>query len=116
MTSWFCRWEADKTAEASGQQGMPSALVNNVPRQRQSLLVPQNESRQMDGEGDVAQKRPAICPTDEETVALEKKRIALCPTDNEDSILEKKKPHKQSFEYIWRTGVAGGLAGSAVCL
>lgn len=28
---------------------------------------------------------------------------------------ERKKPHKQSLDYIWRTGLAGGLAGSAVC-
>ena len=25
-----------------------------------------------------------------------------------------KKPHKQSFDYIWRTGIAGGVAASAV--
>jgi len=36
---------------------------------------------------------------------------------NHDEIAssERKKPHKQSFDYIWRTGLAGGLAGSAVC-
>lgn len=26
-----------------------------------------------------------------------------------------RKPDKQSFDYIWRTGVAGGMAGCAVC-
>lgn len=55
-----------------------------------------------------------MCPTDDEVVALQKK-LAICPTDDDTVSLEKKKPHKQSFEYIWRTGVAGGLAGSAVC-
>jgi hypothetical protein len=43
------------------------------------------------------------------------KDLAICPTDDDEAIAPKtKKPHKQSFDYIWRTGVAGGLAGSAV--
>jgi len=46
----------------------------------------------------------------------QRRETAVCPTDDEAVALEKKKPHKQSFEYIWRTGVAGGLAGSAVCI
>lgn len=104
MTSRF--EEADKNADAQVRQGMPSAINNGT---RQPLL--QDESRQMD----TAQRRgPAVCPTDDEAVALQK-RLAICPTDDDTVSLEKKKPHKQSFEYIWRTGVAGGLAGSAVC-
>jgi solute carrier family 25 protein 16 len=105
MTSWF--WEADKTARAPVQQGMPSAIINNAPRP--SIL--KDESRKMD---EVRQTRPAIYPTDDEAVELQKK-LASCSTDNDSISREKKKPHKQSFEYIWRTGVAGGLAGSAVC-
>jgi solute carrier family 25 protein 16 len=45
-----------------------------------------------------------------------KKELAICPTDDDAVAPKTKKPHKQSFDYIWRTGVAGGLAGSAVCL
>jgi len=37
----------------------------------------------------------------------------LCPTDDEALAPKRLKPHKQSLDYIWRTGVAGGLAGSA---
>ena len=43
-----------------------------------------------------------------------KKQLAICPTDDDTIAPKAKKPHKQSFDYIWRTGVAGGLAGSAV--
>lgn len=44
-----------------------------------------------------------------------KKDLAICPTDDDAIAPKTKKPHKQSWDYIWRTGVAGGLAGSAVC-
>jgi len=40
-----------------------------------------------------------------------KKEVAVCPTDQE--VITPRKRNKQSFEYIWRSGVAGGLAGSA---
>jgi solute carrier family 25 protein 16 len=43
-----------------------------------------------------------------------KKQLAICPTDDDTIAPKTKKPHKQSFDYIWRTGLAGGLAGSAV--
>jgi solute carrier family 25 protein 16 len=100
--------EVDNTTSAP-RQGMPSVLINDAPRP--PLLA--NEPRQMD-----AAQKPgsAICPTDHEAVIFQKKSPALCPTDDDTLALEKKKPHKQSFEYIWRSGVAGGLAGSAVCL
>ena len=43
------------------------------------------------------------------------KKLAICPTDDDDVIAPKtKKPHKQSFDYIWKSGVAGGVAASAV--
>jgi len=69
---------------------MPSALLNNAS----PPAMLQDESREMD---DARRKQLAVCPTDDDTIA------------------PKAKPHKQSFDYIWRTGVAGGLAGSAVC-
>jgi solute carrier family 25 protein 16 len=37
----------------------------------------------------------------------------ICPTDDE-SVVPKKKLNKQSVDYLWRSGVAGGLAGCAV--
>ncbi|RFU23727.1 hypothetical protein B7463_g12613, partial [Scytalidium lignicola] len=40
-----------------------------------------------------------------------KKEVAVCPTDQE--AITPRKRDKKSFDYIWRTGVAGGLAGSA---
>lgn len=70
---------------------MPSALFNNVS----PPAMLQDKSREMDG---AHKKEPAICPTDDDTIAL-----------------KARKPQKQSFDYIWKTGVAGGLAGSAVC-
>ena len=76
--------------EASGRQGMPSAFLKDASPP--ALLA--DKSREMD---EARKKQLAICPTDDDTIAP-----------------KAKKPHKQSFDYIWRTGVAGGLAGSAV--
>lgn len=35
--------------------------------------------------------------------------------DMADTDTANRKPQKQSFDYIWRTGVAGGMAGCVVC-
>jgi solute carrier family 25 (mitochondrial carrier protein), member 16 len=48
-----------------------------------------------------ASRDPKICPTDDE---------AIVPKGEERNRL-----NKQSWEYIIKTGVAGGLAGCAVC-
>ncbi|KAH8585584.1 mitochondrial carrier protein LEU5 [Bisporella sp. PMI_857] len=71
---------------------MPSALLENAPAASPTIL--KNKPREM---GDVLERRG--------------RDLALCPTDD-DAIAPKKKPHKQSLDYIWRTGLAGGLAGS----
>ena len=76
------------------RQGMPAALFNNASPP--AMLM--DKSREM--EAAAAKRREiAICPTDDDTVAPK----------------SKKTHHKQSLDYIWRTGLAGGLAGSAVC-
>jgi solute carrier family 25 protein 16 len=41
-----------------------------------------------------SKKEPSVCPTDQEAVTP--------------------KPHMKSLEYVWKSGVAGGLAGCAV--
>ncbi|PBP18568.1 hypothetical protein BUE80_DR010649 [Diplocarpon rosae] len=69
---------------------MPSALLNNAS----PPAMLKEKSREMD-------------------VEVRKKGLAICPTDDDAIARETKKPHKQSLDYIWRTGVAGGLAGSA---
>ncbi|KAJ2903587.1 hypothetical protein MKZ38_009640 [Zalerion maritima] len=38
---------------------------------------------------------------------------ALCPTDDDAVIPRRKQKNRQSWDYIWRSGVAGGLAGCA---
>lgn len=38
---------------------------------------------------------------------------ALCPTDDDAVVPKRKVKHKQSWDYVWRSGVAGGLAGCA---
>jgi len=48
-----------------------------------------------------------------ETDEARKRQLAICPTDDDTIAPKTKKPHKQSFDYIWRSGLAGGLAGSA---
>ena len=49
-----------------------------------------------------------------EATAVERKKVAMCLTDDDSVAPKSKKPHKQSLDYIWRSAVAGGLAGSAV--
>lgn len=42
---------------------------------------------------------------------------AICPTDDEHgsvAVATKQPLDKRSFDYLWRSGVAGGLAGCAV--
>lgn len=73
---------------------MPAALYSNAS----PTAMHKDQPRQMDEE------------------VARKKELAICPTDDDAIAPARKKPHKQSFDYIWRTGVAGGLAGSAVCL
>jgi len=42
-----------------------------------------------------------------------KKDVAVCQTDDDAITPKRQKPKKQSFDYVWRSGVAGGLAGCA---
>jgi solute carrier family 25 protein 16 len=72
---------------------MPPALLNNAS----PPAMLKDKSREMDAAAEARKRELAICPTDDDTIAP-----------------KRKKPHKQSWDYIWRTGVAGGLAGSAV--
>jgi solute carrier family 25 protein 16 len=73
---------------------MPLALSKNAAP---AMLISDNKPREMDLR-EVARRR----------------ELAICPTDDDAITPEKKQPDKQSFDYIWRTGLAGGLAGSAV--
>lgn len=81
---------------------MPSALINNASRP--AML--KDKSREMDAASAAAGGE----------ARAHKKDLAICPTDDDAIAPKAKKPHKQSLDYIWRTGVAGGLAGSAVCI
>lgn len=41
---------------------------------------------------------------------------AVCPTDDEAAVPKRKGArNKRSLDYVWRSGVAGGMAGSVVC-
>jgi solute carrier family 25 protein 16 len=71
---------------------MPAALINNASPSASGYKPREIE---MDRGVRRRESEPVICPTDEDAIA--------------------KKPHKQSFDYIWRTGFAGGVAASAVC-
>mgnify|MGYP001561233763 CR=1 FL=1 len=55
-----------------------------------------NRTREMDERGERTSKDAAVCPTDDEAVT------------------PRKQPNKQSIDYLWRSGLAGGLAGCAV--
>jgi len=70
---------------------MPSALLKDA-----SSAILQDKPRKMD-------------------TATEHRMKVTKGRNNPEVASERSKPHKQSFDYIWRTGLAGGLAGSAVC-
>lgn len=62
---------------------------------------------------------PAICLTDDDTVGLGKRKdgeMVDVRGDETRLTIGKEIRNKQSWDYIWRTGLAGGLAGSAVCI
>lgn len=75
---------------------MPSALISHdsVPG------ASSNESRQA---ADVAHRSVRT-----------RKDAALCPTDDEAAVPSRKpQQNKRSLDYVWKSGVAGGLAGCA---
>jgi solute carrier family 25 protein 16 len=72
---------------------MPSALFNNA---LPTSAILKDKPREME---DARKKEITVRSTDHDAVALPKAR----------------KPNKQSWDYVWRTGVAGGMAGCAVC-
>jgi solute carrier family 25 (mitochondrial carrier protein), member 16 len=71
---------------------MPPALLSHA-----SVSATKDKPRQMD---DVAKRRsdPTLYPTHGDAIAPKEKA-----------------PKKQSLGYVWRSGLAGGLAGCAVC-
>ncbi|KAL3426883.1 mitochondrial carrier protein [Phlyctema vagabunda] len=60
-----------------------------------------------------AKRKDTVDKSREMDVERRQKHAAVCPTDDEAVALKGSKPHKQSWDYIWRTGVAGGMAGCA---
>jgi len=87
---------------------------NNKPREMRDTSMDTNKSRKVLDSSNGRVKEPAICPTDDDTVGLRAKREKGSEMEMERTGEERKKYHKQSWDYIWRTGLAGGLAGSAV--
>lgn len=77
---------------------MPSALINNAP----PAELHQDRSREkMAMTTQSRGSNTAVCPTDDDALPKAEQKAY-------------KKAHKQSWDYIWRTGIAGGFAGSAV--
>ncbi|KAK3379934.1 putative mitochondrial carrier protein [Lasiosphaeria ovina] len=78
---------------------MPSAPMSHA-----SMPLPPHQSRAVDDApnpqgppGSRSRRDPAICPTDDEAAVTR----------------EKTNQNKRSFDYVWKSGVAGGLAGCA---
>lgn len=47
---------------------------------------------------------------------LRRRQPSICPTDDDADLGRVTKLDKQSTEYIWKSGLAGGLAGCAVSM
>lgn len=75
---------------------MPSALADDASM---SALSQDPQRKNSD--------RPVAC--------LQKENVAIHVTDD-DEVVPRKKHDKQSLEYLWRSGTAGGIAGCAVSL
>jgi solute carrier family 25 protein 16 len=66
---------------------------------------------------------PGVLPSQQPREAADASRAAVtpkrepppvCPTDDEAKVPRKVITDKRSFEYVWKSGVAGGFAGCAV--
>jgi hypothetical protein len=92
---------------------MPPALWDDA-----SKSATKDKSREMDAATRQRRQDPALCPTDDDAIAPRQRRQdpALCPTDDDAIGPKQHAPNKQSLDYVWRTGLAGGLAGCAVCI
>jgi solute carrier family 25 protein 16 len=58
--------------------------------------------------------RPKSAADVPRTPVASAKQPAVCPTDDEAQVPRKTAKDKRSFDYVWRSGVAGGMAGCAV--
>jgi solute carrier family 25 protein 16 len=89
---------------------MPERItLHNEAENTKATNITRNSSAQMTTEyvPRLAGREPTICPTDDNAI-LPRKQHKLYRDSGE--ILD-----KQSWEYIIKSGVAGGLAGCAVC-
>ncbi|KAK3390928.1 mitochondrial carrier domain-containing protein [Podospora didyma] len=80
---------------------MPQALMSHAPMPpvspHQSREVADAPVGAQKPRGSAKETEPALCPTDEASVPRG----------------QAQQQNKQSFDYVWRSGVAGGLAGCA---
>ncbi|KAK4150922.1 mitochondrial carrier domain-containing protein [Chaetomidium leptoderma] len=63
--------------------------------------------------GVLPSQRPREAAGAPQTPVAARKEPAVCPTDDEAKVPRKASTDKQSFDYVWRSAVAGGLAGCA---
>ncbi|KAH6631834.1 mitochondrial carrier domain-containing protein [Chaetomium tenue] len=57
--------------------------------------------------------RPKDAADVHRTPVASRKEPAVCPTDDEAQVPRKTAKDKRSFDYVWRSGIAGGMAGCA---
>ncbi|KFY33779.1 hypothetical protein V494_07325 [Pseudogymnoascus sp. VKM F-4513 (FW-928)] len=77
---------------------MPPALLSHAPISAPTTLTtttPLNKPQEMGARGERGTRDAAVCPTDDEAVT------------------PRKQTNKQSLDYLWRSGLAGGMAGCA---
>lgn len=77
---------------------MPPALLGHASPNESASITTTSRPREMEAQRQRAE--PAVCPIDG------------------DAAVPKRAPakSKQSLDYVWRSGLAGGLAGCAVRL
>ncbi|KAL1849691.1 hypothetical protein VTK73DRAFT_9830 [Phialemonium thermophilum] len=90
---------------------MPSALADHAS-------MPEVAQPQRRGSGDTdtlrqAARPPPPPPPPPPTREVPTKDAAVCATDDEAVVPRKRPVDKRSFDYLWRSGVAGGVAGCA---
>jgi hypothetical protein len=103
---------ADDSTESTERSSSQTA----ERRPRREGLPPAPMSAHASMPGGLPSQQPREAAADASRVAVTPRRATppVCPTDDEAKVPRKAITDKRSFEYVWKSGVAGGFAGCAV--
>lgn len=106
------KFPADPQPIKRGEEEMPGALLGHASSMSANPAAQGGEIEA----GDSGMQTGMIAQ-DVRRAGQPKKDVPVCPTDDEAIVPRRKTKNtsRQSWDYVWKSGVAGGLAGCAVC-